>query len=1003
MIQVRDVTVTSLPIRLHIKMETIDGRGIETVPNIIVMPTYVGGGETTIFFGEDLAPYFNPDNLVFKGYTKEQYRRTGQLPEGFYRVTVEVRHSMTGRLISNRGTAMGWFALGKPPLLKLPATDVELGQIAGIPLTFTWETSNIGIPGANVQYTFELWELRLDGINPNAIVTTMPPYHTTTQFHNTLVVHPSILNLEPGMRYAWRVTASDLMNQVPFEQDGHSEVRIFTYMCKCDTTRNLKVEQKSKDAIYSWSTADRHTSFTIEAENITTGYNRRDIVYDNKYKLQGLNYDQEYRLRVQAVCDGNTQYPSEFSAWKKFKLTPPPTPEEICPECECKAPLASEPVPENKTLKMDLNVGDTITTPSGNNIFIITSITQSANGIYKGQFHFWVKIWGVKFLCDFWDLRVNTDKQILEYDFLSVNDPSLLIDVDAITEDIEAITNALKPNDTVSVNFTVSDTSAFNIDCSADSVCTVTVTGDNGETETITLPKDSIGNVTSVPIIVTDDDGNVYEIKDDNGKLVTERVSEKDKSSIHKLSSCNFLYVTVDGRQDTIYDNHTLYLPKQDASINLRIGYDLVALAHCARQNAIKDDNYRSRLRLKSGAFGRIIPIATKWTWGSNDVLRPDFEISRSMMNGNVKMKVDTRVATNIIFYDTITRRDTVIIGDSIPGSEIEFTINFIDGSLLSFKPIDDHYRYYGFDDALVPQCQAAGDYGQPLRVANTDYYVPMMYLLPNNEVSVKIQYQSSNAQLDSMIVFECDDAKLSINEKEKISEIRTNVNTLLLEAKQGDTATYILKAYALLKGGIKTSEIGRLMIQSRPLKEPKEVRIIRVRRSDEADYYAFSTSEKRALVESLNLYYKQCFLQFRLADSGTYVDTFGINKSTNQQIEDLNEDLYKNFPNKVVNKYFIFVCSPSTNSDITGMGLLLNNCAIVYNKSGIVAAHEIGHNLGLLHTFEQNYDDEAGVCRVENRIIPKHTTKNIMDYIGFGSDMRRYFLKYQIDYLKNK
>ncbi|MDR0506477.1 MAG: hypothetical protein LBH32_06645, partial [Dysgonamonadaceae bacterium] len=81
MIQVRDAMITNLPVRLHIKIETLDGRGIESVPNPFrAMPIYLGGGQTQMLFGEDLAPYFDIDNLIFKGYTKEQYRRTGQLP-----------------------------------------------------------------------------------------------------------------------------------------------------------------------------------------------------------------------------------------------------------------------------------------------------------------------------------------------------------------------------------------------------------------------------------------------------------------------------------------------------------------------------------------------------------------------------------------------------------------------------------------------------------------------------------------------------------------------------------------------------------------------------------------------------------------------------------------------------------------------------------------------------------------------------------------------------------
>ncbi|MDR0505603.1 MAG: hypothetical protein LBH32_02130 [Dysgonamonadaceae bacterium] len=138
---------------LTVVMETLDGRGVESVLNPFrAMPIYLGGGQAQMLFGEDLAPYFDIDNLVFKGYTKEQYRCSGQLPEGFYRITIEFCHFHTG-LISNHGTVMAWFALGKPPVLKLPETGSDLEQ---------------------------------------------------------------------GMKYAWRLTASDVMSRTSFEQDSFS-------------------------------------------------------------------------------------------------------------------------------------------------------------------------------------------------------------------------------------------------------------------------------------------------------------------------------------------------------------------------------------------------------------------------------------------------------------------------------------------------------------------------------------------------------------------------------------------------------------------------------------------------------------------------------------------------------------------------------------------------------------------------------------------------------------
>jgi hypothetical protein len=204
-IVVNDVSVASLPARLHVKIETSAGVSIETLPTIAVTPIYLTGGEVNILFGDDLTDYFNINNLLLRGYSKEDYRRTGQLPEGYYRFTVEVRHFTTGRLISGQGTATAWIALGKPPQLKIPEEGAELGQIAGMPLTFSWLPSSVGIPSGGLEYAFGLWEMRIPGIDPYVVTASMPTIYSTMQTSASLLVHPAELTLEPGMKCAGAV------------------------------------------------------------------------------------------------------------------------------------------------------------------------------------------------------------------------------------------------------------------------------------------------------------------------------------------------------------------------------------------------------------------------------------------------------------------------------------------------------------------------------------------------------------------------------------------------------------------------------------------------------------------------------------------------------------------------------------------------------------------------------------------------------------------------------
>jgi hypothetical protein len=524
-----------------------------------------------MLFGEDLAPYFDIDNLIFKGYTKEQYRRTGQLPEGFYRITVEVRHFHTGRLISNQGIVMAWFALGKPPVLKLPENNAELGQIAGMPLTFTWQGNSPGIPGVNVQYRFELWEMRIDGIDPNVVTVSLPCVYSTTQFHNTLVVQPEALMLEPGMKYAWRVTASDVMNRTSFENDGKSEVRTFTYLCKCDEITDLKVERRDKNAHFSWQAFQNHTSFNVEAENTETGYHKSYTVYDNRYTLPGLDYGVKYRLRVQGVCN-NGMRTSAFSEWKDITMPVLLTQKEICPECECRDP---EPEPElkNKTLKTDLQVGDTIYKPSGMSEYVITSITENNNGTYKGQCDFLVRIWGVRILLNFWNLQVNTDRRILRMGGENVKTDGFVADADEINNAVNTLTET-NDNTNISVDFTIPENPQITFN---DSDSTLTITDSDGNPHTIELPKDSEGKIAGAPITILDVAGNSF-VVDENGNVTIlatadSNAANSDSTTVNSKNEC---YYSIEGHK--FYSGSTIYLPVSNKRYEIKAYRDDVNL-----------------------------------------------------------------------------------------------------------------------------------------------------------------------------------------------------------------------------------------------------------------------------------------------------------------------------------------------------------------------------------------------------------------------------------------
>ncbi|GAB6013492.1 fibronectin type III domain-containing protein, partial [Viscerimonas tarda] len=375
----------NLPVRLHIKMETMTGVSIETMPNIATVPIFLSGGEMRMLYGEDLKDYFNIDNLQFKGYSKNQYRNTGQLPEGFYRFVVEVRHHTTGRLISNQGMATAWFALGKPPVLKMPVEKAELGAIMGMPVTFSWIPNNVGIPSAGIQYNFELWEMRIPGIDPYVIAQSMPVKYSATQLGTNLVVYPEQLMLDPGMQYAWRVTAFDPFGNIPFDQKGHSQIRTFTYQCQCDAVQNFEAKRDGQDMSFSWTPELNHTSFNIEVENPESGYHTAYSINDAQVKFPDIDFGKTYRLRVQAICNGNRQNPAPFTEWKSLTIPEKPKVADYCPECDCGGEIQPVPVTSN-TLRNELKAGDLLTDPyDGGSRYTIKSVIPQGDGAYKGR------------------------------------------------------------------------------------------------------------------------------------------------------------------------------------------------------------------------------------------------------------------------------------------------------------------------------------------------------------------------------------------------------------------------------------------------------------------------------------------------------------------------------------------------------------------------------------------------------------------------------------------
>jgi hypothetical protein len=526
--------------------------------------------------------------------------------------------------------------------------------------------------------------------------------------------------------------------------------------------------------------------------------------------------------------------------------------------------------------------------------------------------------------------------------------------------------------------------------------------------------------VDSLPATVADKDGDIYVVNEDGEITPAGNENNGDNSGnnaedrpIFETDKNKFLYVIVAERSDTLMNGHSSTLPKSTTPIKFNIGYLTQDLANCASDTLWKA-GYRWDFQLSQRWDERIDMSKTKWTLLSVSGTQvaagtgPSISIAPEKMDGSMKLRIDAREALSVRIEDIKSGADTLVTGNMLTGNQIEITLHFAEGGILRFKPKDEaYYKDYGFDDAMTRELQEANrqtrDYEQ-ITISGTDYYVPWLGVLPNTEVEIKLEYTSKNLELDSLIVLEGDKAEL-VFLKNNTNKLPLNFlfeSRVVLKTKKSDT--YTINAYLYQKGNIKTL-IGQLKVESKDYNTTqKKIRIIRVRRSNENNYIPFRDAQKSELVENINNYYKQTFIKFELDTD--YQDTLTISKSSNDVINDLEKDLYKKLPNdmKKTQWYYLFICSQGKDKNTeAGIGRLLFNYSILFNPSGATPSHELGHNLGLQHIFDNKDDNEANICKVGNRILNKLATENIMDYIYAGEEHRHYFFKYQIDYLKNK
>jgi hypothetical protein len=246
MIQLRpnDVNLSDYNVKLRITIEGV-GITIRTKPTMVARPiTLQGGGIPLILYGEDMLEYFDPGNLDFSGITRTQYQKTGKLPEGVYRFSIEALDFNRNTLVSNKGMTVAWMILNDPPLLNLPRNDTKIRILDPVNIPFTWTPRHTGSPNAafSTEYIFRMVEIWPANRNPYDAFLSQPVLYEVITTQSQIVYGPAEPAMIPGRKYAWQVQALDTDGHDLFKNQGRSEVYVFQYGDALGVPENFRKE-----------------------------------------------------------------------------------------------------------------------------------------------------------------------------------------------------------------------------------------------------------------------------------------------------------------------------------------------------------------------------------------------------------------------------------------------------------------------------------------------------------------------------------------------------------------------------------------------------------------------------------------------------------------------------------------------------------------------------------------------------------------------------------------
>lgn len=409
MVLMKDLNRAEYRVRFRFSIEG-NGLSMVTNPNYLPPPTILQGGMPLALSGPELAEYFNPFNLVFSGITRQEFQKTGRLPEGPYRICVEVVDYNINVAVSNQSCTPTWLALNDPPLLNLPLNNIKLRATDPQNVVFQWTPRHTASPNSafSTEYYFRMVEVWPAERNPFDALNVGTPFFETVTTQTALIYSLADPPLVPGRRYAFRVQARQSDGAVArdlFKNSGYSEVFTFVYGDECKPPVNIQAASPYPNQLkVNWEPAAGNTGYTLfYKESGTSMAWREENTFLSSYTLSSMKAGTSYDVRVAGQCGTFRSELSPLLTKSTNALTPS--------SFECGRLPAAFDLNNTEPLAA-LNAGEKI--QSGDFEVEVTEVSGS-NGTFTGKGSLLVPFLNyVKVQVVFQAITINTSKQVIK-------------------------------------------------------------------------------------------------------------------------------------------------------------------------------------------------------------------------------------------------------------------------------------------------------------------------------------------------------------------------------------------------------------------------------------------------------------------------------------------------------------------------------------------------------------------------------------------------------------